>query len=48
MNTNALEVKINAVQILKNLARNLESSIFEHVEDIAKVMIEKSLCDPFA
>ena len=48
MNTNALEVKINAVQILKNLARNLGASIFEHVEDISKVMIEKALCDPFA
>lgn len=48
MNTNALEVKINAVQILKNLARNLEGAIFEFVEDISKVIIEKLLTDPFA
>jgi hypothetical protein len=48
MNTNALEVKINAVQILKNLTRNLESSISDHVEPIAKVMIEQLLTDPYA
>lgn len=48
MNTNALEVKINAVQILKNLARNLETSIADYVEQIAKVMIEQLLTDPYA
>lgn len=48
MNTYALEVKINAVQILKNLARNLGVHIFEYIEDIAKVCIEKLLEDPFA
>ena len=48
MNTNALEVKINAVQILKNLTRNLETAISEHVEPIAKVMIEQLLTDPYA
>jgi len=39
MNTNALEVKINAVQILKNLARNLGVTMFEFTEDIAKLCI---------
>ena len=48
MNTNALEVKINAIQILKNLARNLGVHIFDQVEDIAKLCIEKLLTDPFA
>lgn len=48
MNTNALEVKINAVQILKNLARNLEGSLRDYVEPIAKVMIEQLLTDPYA
>jgi mannitol/fructose-specific phosphotransferase system IIA component len=48
MNTNALEVKINAIQILKTLARNLETNIFEFVEDIAAVVIQKLLADPFA
>ena len=48
MNTNALEVKINAIQILKNLARNLGVHIFDQVEDIAKLCIEKLLNDPFA
>ena len=41
MNTSALEVKINAVQILKTLARNLGTSFYEHVEDVAKVCLEK-------
>jgi len=48
MNTNALEVKINAIEILKNLARNLGTSIFDHVEDIAKLCIGKLLQDKFA
>jgi len=39
MNTNALELKINAIQILKNLARNLGKAMFEYVEDIAKLCI---------
>jgi len=48
MNTNALEVKINAIEILKNLAKNLEVHIFDFVEDIAKLCIQKLLNDPFA
>ena len=48
MNTTALEVKINAVQILKTLARNLGTSLFEYVEDIGKLCIEKLLNDPYA
>lgn len=47
MNTNALEVKINAIQILKNLARNLGPAIYEHVESIAQLCIQKLLNDPF-
>jgi len=31
MNTNALEVKINAIQILKNLAKNLGTAIFDFI-----------------
>lgn len=48
MNTNALEVKINAIEILKNLAKNLEVHILDNVEDIAKLCIQKLLTDPFA
>ena len=48
MNTNALEVKINAVQILKNLARNLDITFYEYVEDVAKVCIEQLIDDPYA
>jgi len=48
MNTNILEVKINSITILKNLARNLGVHIFEHIEDIAKLCIEQLLNDPYA
>ena len=48
MNTNALEIKINAVQILKNLARNMGVHMFDFVEDIAKLCLEKLLSDKFA
>lgn len=47
MNTNALEVKINAIQILKNLAQNLGTHMFDYVEDIAKLCIEELLLDPY-
>jgi len=47
MNTNALEIKINAIQILKNLARNMEVHMFEYVEEIAKLCLEKCLTDKF-
>jgi hypothetical protein len=48
MNTNALEVKINAVEILKNLARNLGTAFFDYVEDVAKICIEKLLNDQYS
>lgn len=48
MNTDALEVKINSVTILKNLARNLGVHFFEFVEDVAKLCLEKLINDPFA
>ena len=48
MNTNVLEVKINAIQILKNLARNLGKNFFGHVEDVAQVCITKLLQDPYS
>ena len=48
MNTHALDVKINAIQILKNLARNLREHIFEYVEDISQVCINQLLNDPYA
>jgi len=48
MNTNALEVKINAIEILKNLAKNLGSAIFDYVEEIAKLCINDLLDFKFA
>lgn len=48
MNTDALEVKINSITILKNLARNLGVHFFEYVEDVAKLCLEKMINDPFA
>lgn len=38
MNTNALENKINAIQIIKNLAQNLGPGFFEQVEPIANLI----------
>lgn len=35
MNTNALENKINAIQIIKNIASNLGNGFFEQVEGVA-------------
>jgi hypothetical protein len=48
MNTNVLETKINSIQILKVLARNLKVSFFDCVEDVAKICIENLLNDPFS
>jgi len=45
INTSALEVKSNAVEILKNIARNMGTSFFEYVEDVAKVCLEKLIRD---
>jgi hypothetical protein len=39
MNTNILEVKINAIEILKNLAKNLGVHIYEFTEDISKICL---------
>ena len=47
VNTFALEVKVNAVRILKALARNLGTSFFDYVEDVAKVCLDELICDPF-
>ena len=48
MNTNVLETKINSIQILKVLAKNLGTSFYECVEDVGKVCIESLLQDPYA
>jgi hypothetical protein len=48
MNTNVLEVKINAIQILKNLARNLGKSFYGHVEAVGEICISKLLQDPYS
>jgi len=39
MNTNALESKINAVTILKTLARNLGTSFYDWVDEVGKTCI---------
>ncbi|CDW84107.1 importin beta- [Stylonychia lemnae] len=38
MNTNALENKINAIQIIKNIASNLGTGFFEQVEPVAQLI----------
>lgn len=48
INTSALDIKINAVEILKNISRNMGTSFFEYVEDVAKVCLEKLIRDPIS
>lgn len=48
MNTNALESKINAIQIIKTLARNLGTAFYDYVEDVAMLCIGKLLNDPYS
>lgn len=38
MNTNALESKINALQIIHNLAQNLGTSFFDYVEPVSQLL----------
>ena len=45
INTSALEVKSNAVEILKNIARNMGTKFYDYVEDVAKVCLEKLVRD---
>ena len=40
MNTNALENKINALKIVKNLAQSLGTGFFEQVEPVLKIVGE--------
>ena len=43
MNTNALENKINALQIIKNLASSLGTGFFEQVEPVTQIIINDLL-----
>jgi hypothetical protein len=43
MNTNALENKINALQIIKNLAHSLGTGFFEQVEAVANLIVGELL-----
>lgn len=43
MNTNALENKINAIQIIKNLASSLGNGFFEQVEPVAYMILNELL-----
>ena len=47
MNTDAIEVKINAIVIIKLLAHNLGESFYEYVEDVASTCLEKLILDPY-
>lgn len=38
MNTNALENKINAIGIIKNLSQSLGNGFFEFVEQVANII----------
>ena len=41
MNTNALENKINAVEIIKNLSQSLGHGFFEWVEPVAQLIFKE-------
>ena len=41
MNTNALENKINALQIIKNLASSLGTGFFEMVEPVVQLIVSE-------
>lgn len=38
MNTNALESKINSLQIIHNLAQSLGSSFFDYIEPVVQLL----------
>jgi len=48
INTGAMEVKSNAIEILKNITRNLGTSFYDYVEDTATIVITSLLRDEFA
>ena len=48
LNTNALENKINAIGIVKNLAQNLGTGFFEYVESIAQLVASELLAYQFS
>lgn len=48
MNTSAMELKLNAIKILKTLARNLGSSMQEQVLAIVESCILGALNDPYS
>lgn len=48
MNTNALENKINALQIIRNLAENLGKGFFEFVEPVANMITTELLAYNYA
>jgi len=47
LHTSALEIKVNAIEIIKNLARNMGKAFHEHVNPVAKMCLEKLMCDPY-
>jgi len=48
INTGAMEVKSNAIEILKNITRNLGTSFYDYVEDTATIVITSLLRDDLA
>lgn len=45
LRTSAIEIKLNAIEIIKNLARNMGKAFHEHVNPVAKICLEKLMCD---
>ena len=47
LHTSASEIKLNAIEIIKNLARNMGKAFHDHVNPVAKICLEKLMCDRF-
>ena len=48
MDTFALESKIQAITVCKDIARNMGTSFYEHVEDVAEICLSKLMRDRIA
>ena len=46
MNTSALEVKLNAVVVMRNIIRNMGPLFYDYIDEVANVCLDKLLLDP--
>jgi hypothetical protein len=46
MNTTALEIKLNAIVVIRNIIQNMGQIFYEYVDDVANLFIEELILDP--